>query len=332
MSSQTENKGLFVISLDFELFWGIRDKYKFAEYGANVLGVWEVIPRMLQLFEKYNVHATFATVGAMFSENYEDLKQFLPELKPNYLDKNLSPYPNYIEESKNNDPRYYFGKKLVELIKQDSRHEIGTHTFSHYYGLEPGQAKEEFEADLKSAVQIADANGIQLKSFVFPRHQINPDYLKVFPKNGIEIYRETETAWFHSAAKGSNEGVLKRAVRYLDYFLCLGSQHCQDLAEVKKGDLYRVRASRWLRPYKESESKIDFLKIRRIKKQMNYAAKNGKIFHLWFHPHDIGIHQEINFSMLEEILQHYQKIHKKYQMQAANMAEVVELYKEKYER
>lgn len=327
-----ESQGLFVISLDFELFWGIRDKFSFEEYGPNVLGVWEVIPKMLDLFAKYDVHATFATVGAMFAENLQELNQFLPKLNPSYQDQNLSPYNGYIDASTQHNPNYYFGKKLVEMVQKDGRHEIGTHTFSHYYGLEEGQTKEEFESDLQAAIKISKSMGIDLKSFVFPRHQINPDYLDVFPKNGIEIYRETEKAWFHSAAKGSDEGILKRAIRYLDYFICLGDQHCQDLAEVKKVKLYRVRASRWLRPYKESEAKFDRLKIRRIKNQMTYAAKKGKIFHLWFHPHDIGINQEINFQMLEEILKHFEELRQKYQMKACHMTEVVELYKEKYER
>lgn len=327
---KANEKGLFVISLDFELFWGIRDKYTFEEYGKNVLGVWEILPKLLELFRKYNVHATFATVGAMFSENYEELKKFLPELKPNYKDSNLSPYKGYIEMSKNSDSRYFFGKKLIDLVKKYPEHEIGTHTFSHYYALEPHQTVEEFEADLDGAIEIAEANQIKINSFVFPRHQINPDYLKLFPQKGIKIYRETEKAWFHSAARGEEESIVKRGFRYLDYFIFMGSHHCQDLNEIKKKDLYAIRASRWFRPYKKSESKWDGLKLRRIKKQMNYAAKKGKIFHLWFHPHDIGINQEINFQLFEEILNHYQKLNQNHGMESMNMKEVVEEYERKY--
>jgi len=36
--------GTFVISLDFELLWGVRDKRTVADYGANILGVRRVIP------------------------------------------------------------------------------------------------------------------------------------------------------------------------------------------------------------------------------------------------------------------------------------------------
>lgn len=329
--SKNQNQGLFVISLDFELFWGIRDKFDFDQYGANVLGVWQVIPKMLDLYNRYDIHATFATVGAMFSKDLADLNRFLPSLKPSYEDENLSPYYGYIEESNHNNPQYYFGWELVEMVKNDPKHEIGTHTFSHYYGLEPNQTLAEFEADLDAAIKIASDRGIELKTLVFPRHQINPAYLNILNQKGINIYRETEKAWYHSAARGADESILKRGFRYLDYFVGYGNMHCQNLEEIKKGDLYAIRASRWLRPFKPSESKFDRLKINRIKNQMSYAAQKGKIFHLWFHPHDIGINQTINFEMLEEILAHYKKLQTQYGMQSMNMSEVVELYKEKYE-
>jgi hypothetical protein len=38
--------GEFVISLDFELMWGVRDHATRDTYGANVLGGREAIPRI----------------------------------------------------------------------------------------------------------------------------------------------------------------------------------------------------------------------------------------------------------------------------------------------
>ena len=90
-------KGIFTISLDFELYWGIRDKKTIDQYGDNILGVWQVVPKLLELFSHYQVHATWATVGAMMSKNKEEFLQFLPEKKPNYQDKNLSPYFDFTE-------------------------------------------------------------------------------------------------------------------------------------------------------------------------------------------------------------------------------------------
>ena len=65
--------GKFVVSLDFEIFWGVRDAVKPEEYKNNLLAVHEVIPLMLQMFKKYNINATFATVGFLFFQNKEEL-------------------------------------------------------------------------------------------------------------------------------------------------------------------------------------------------------------------------------------------------------------------
>ena len=66
--------GKFVISLDFELMWGVRDKKTIESYGQNILGVREAIPAMLNAFDKYGINATFSTVGFLFAKNKKELK------------------------------------------------------------------------------------------------------------------------------------------------------------------------------------------------------------------------------------------------------------------
>lgn len=315
--------GILVISLDFELFWGIRDKFSFDEYGENVLGVWEVIPKLLEMFNYYNINATFATVGAMFASDKKNLDLFLPQIKPNYTDSNLSPYLDYISDSLNFDSKYYYGKKLVELVKENKNHEIGTHTFSHYYCLEPGQDINSFKSDLDSSLIIANSMGISIESFVFPRHQLNEEYINVFKEFGIKNFRGTEKIWFHSPQRGEEEGIVKRAFRYADYFIWMGSNHLQDLNEIDYNGLNRIRASRWLRPY-DDRKLLQRLKIIRIKQQMKAAAKSKKIFHLWWHPHEFGVNMNQNFKMLEEILEYYTSLNKKYGMKSYNFKDLVE--------
>lgn len=58
-------KGSFTISLDFELFWGVRDKRTTDSYKNNLEGTIEVIPKLLDIFEQYNIHVTWATVGLL---------------------------------------------------------------------------------------------------------------------------------------------------------------------------------------------------------------------------------------------------------------------------
>lgn len=318
------DKGKFIISLDFELFWGIRDKKTLEQYQENIYGAWEVVPKLLNLFTKYQIHATWAVVGAMLSKDENDLNTWLPTVLPQYLDQNLSPYPNYINEFvKPENSKFHHGLALFEMLKTTENQEIGSHSFSHYYALEDGQNKEAFLSDLEASLNIIKSKEVnEICSYVFPRHQINKDYIKYLPKFGIDTYRETEVIWYNNPSKSSKEGVLKRIIRFADYYLWMGSHHTQKLSEVHQLGLYRVRASRWLRPYSDKWKALDFLKIYRVKQQMTYAAKHNELFHLWFHPHDIGKNQEENFDFLEIILKHYLFLKDKYQMESCNMKEI----------
>ena len=56
-----------IVSLDYELFWGLQDAWTLEEYEQNLLGVREVVPKMLKLFEKHGIHATWAAVGFLFA-------------------------------------------------------------------------------------------------------------------------------------------------------------------------------------------------------------------------------------------------------------------------
>jgi len=128
--------GKFVISLDFELMWGVRDKRTINDYGQNILNVHQVIPQTLKLFRKYAVCGTFSTVGFLFFKTKEELLANLPSIKPQYKDKSLSPYENSYFESLGSDfnqDKYHFAPLLIDEIKKYPEQEIGTHTFSHYY-------------------------------------------------------------------------------------------------------------------------------------------------------------------------------------------------------
>ena len=84
--------GTFMVSLDFELFWGMLDVCPLADYQDNVLGGKKAIPQLLQLFEKYGIHATWATVGFLFADNYGELSRFLPQIRPGYANRLLDGY------------------------------------------------------------------------------------------------------------------------------------------------------------------------------------------------------------------------------------------------
>ena len=117
--------GKFVISLDFELMWGVRDKKDKTNYGNNIIGVHEVIPKLLEIFRKHEVKATFSTVGFLFCETKQELLESIPKLKPEYSDKNLSPYNGYFNILGNDYQidKYHFAPSLINNspLKKDTK-------------------------------------------------------------------------------------------------------------------------------------------------------------------------------------------------------------------
>jgi peptidoglycan/xylan/chitin deacetylase (PgdA/CDA1 family) len=314
--------GTFIVSLDFELLWGVRDHRTIEEYGKNVLGVRKAIPAMLELFKQYGVHATWATVGFLFFDNKRDLLSGCPQLKPAYDNAALSPYVATAQLGENEavDP-YHFGKSLLELIKSYPGQEIGSHTFSHYYCQEPGQSKETFGADMAAAVKAAAAIGVTLNSLVFPRNQSNEEYLSVCSELGIRCFRGTESSWFYRQGSREGESKLTRAARLADSYINLSGHNT---FTVKNGSaVINVPASRFLRPYNRKLAFADPLRLRRITCAIKYAAKNGEAYHLWWHPHNFGSNLAENISFLREILDCFATMKTQYGMQSLTMSQAV---------
>src|SRR5436190_6223431 len=84
--------GTFVISLDFELLWGVRDQRTIADYGANILGVRQVVPALLDLFAERNIACTWATVGLLFFATNKAMLAGLPASKPRDTNARISSY------------------------------------------------------------------------------------------------------------------------------------------------------------------------------------------------------------------------------------------------
>lgn len=318
--------GKLVISLDFELYWGIRDKKTLEEYGANILGVRQAMPRMLDLFDQYQTHATFATVGLLFASEKKDLFQFSPTIKPQYSDPNLSPYNGHFDtvgESEDDD-LYHYASSLIDQIQHRGHHEIGTHTFSHYYCLEKGQNLADFQRDIQSAVNIAKSKNVTLKSLVFPRNQFNEEYLQVCLHHGITNYRGNEKSWFYKAEGTDEETLLKKLIRMADNYVNLSGHNCASENEIAAKKPFDIPSSRFLRPFSPSLKFLEGLRLKRIKDGMTYAAKTGRVYHLWWHPHNFGTHQDENFAFLESVLAHYQQLNKQYQFTSITMADLAE--------
>jgi peptidoglycan/xylan/chitin deacetylase (PgdA/CDA1 family) len=315
-----KNNGYLVVSLDFELLWGVFDKVTYREKESYFKNTRLVIPELLNLFSEYQIHATWATVGMLFNNNWEEWRENAPGSLPIYKNTNLSAF-DFGNSINSMDTEFFcFAKDLICQIHNTLHQEIGTHTYSHYYCLENGQTLESFKADLETSIKLAKQLNIELKSLVFPRNQFNADYLKVCYELGIENVRSNPTDWYWKDTQ--NDSFKNKIFRTGDAYFGLynKSYKLSEMAREKERPLSQ-KASRLLRPFSNNKI-LNTLKLKRIKSEMTNAAKNKEIYHLWWHPHNFGNNPEENLSDLKKILDHFIECRKKYDFQSANMGEI----------
>ncbi|MDR2639075.1 MAG: polysaccharide deacetylase family protein, partial [Helicobacteraceae bacterium] len=307
--------GYFVISLDFELMWGVRENRSIDGYGDAILGVHNAMPRMLDIFDRYGINATVAAVGFLFLSNKEELLAHIPALLPSYENEKVSPYGAYIDSMESfADDRYHFAPEIINDLKSRSAHEIATHTLSHYNALAEGQTIESFRADLSEAIKIANEKEIQIESIIFPRNQCNLDYLLACKALGIICYR------------GRDRYRRSKTLTNLDRYMPIFNDRPYSVADILGEPIINVWGSEHWRPNIRSSGFLGAIgslaRLNRVKQNMLYAAKNGLIYHIWWHPHEFGRFTDEKLATLEKLCAYYRDLNERYGFQSATMSKL----------
>jgi peptidoglycan/xylan/chitin deacetylase (PgdA/CDA1 family) len=297
------------VSLDFELAWGVHDSLgRDGSYRSHLLGAREAVPALLDAFARHDVAATWATVGFLFAESRDELEAHAPppELRPAYGDPRRDPYRLPRGESERDDPLSY-APSLIRSIAAAPRQEVGSHTFSHYYCLEPGQTLAAFRADLRAAASIAAARNVRLRSLVVPRHQVREDYLPAIAEAGFTVHRRNEANPLARPRASGRDPLWVRGARLLDAYVPLTGANAVPWSSLRRDrhGLSDVRESRFLRPASRRLAALEPLRTGRIVRAMREAARRGAVLHLWWHPHNFGVDLARNLRALNTILGAY---------------------------
>ena len=211
--------GNFIVSLDFELFWGVSESKTIDNYGNNIYNTHEVVIKMLKLFKKYNIEATWATVGFLFFKDIKNLDDFISENKIQKINYNNESLNNFSVLSKvgNLDKRYLFALDLVHKIIESDGQELASHTFSHMYTLENGVILKDIETDVDVMVKLFNQFGLSLDSIVFPRNQYSKDVLNLIGNTTIKTFRGNQNSYLYKPSL--NQNLFKRFLRLLDSYV-----------------------------------------------------------------------------------------------------------------
>lgn len=315
------NFGALVISLDFELLWGVFDKVDYKQKIEYFQNTRKVIPEILRLFNEHQISSTWATVGMLFNENWDEWSANIPRDIPKYNNKNLSAYEFGKSIRNKETEKLCFAPDLIYQIIETPLQELATHTYSHYYCREEGQGYKDFRADLEMAKSMAQKFGIEIESLVFPRNQLNERYFQICNDLGIRNVRSNPDAWYWNETE--KDSLKQKLFRTGDAYFGWQDKPYKP-SEITSFEEVNIQpASRLLRPVSERPL-LDNLKIKRIKSEMTYAAKNNKIYHLWWHPHNFGKDPEASIRELEFILGYFRFCKSKWGFESFSMNSLTE--------
>jgi len=284
--------GALTISIDLELAWGVCDRELQPAQRESLARERDIVTRLLALFERYDVRATWAVVGHLLLERCEQ-EPLHPEIpRPVLPDSERDWFFQHPDQP--DDPLWY-GRDLVEMIRNARpMQDIGSHSFCHLSYARSN--REAVEADIKQARLVHDRNGLPFASFVFPRN--DSGRYELLREHGVRVVRGRTDHWHQRFGPRW----LRRGAHLASYF----SPFPPPLVEPQARDgmvdvpdsmlLFGRNGLRKAVPPK--------LTLMRAVRALELASSKGKVFHLWFHPSNFAHDADVQFSLLEQILAH----------------------------
>jgi len=293
-----ENKGKFVISIDFELGWGgVFNETIFNNNLELYKETRKAIDKIIELFEKYQISATWAFVGHLMLESCtkeNNIKH--PEIiRPNYswFDKDWFHDDPCGREEENSI--WYADDVLKKVMSCKVDQEVASHSFSHIIFGEEGCSKDCAESDIRRSVEVAEYYNIDLSSFVFPCH--SEGHKDILKKYGFNIYRSRGVKW-HSKIRSNK---LKRTALIIDKIFAI--KPSTGSLEKDKYGLYYIPGNMCYYRYDGWKNKLTYKSaVKQAIKGIDSAIKRVEIFHFWFHPFEIAKNLSSSLNDLNEIL------------------------------
>jgi peptidoglycan/xylan/chitin deacetylase (PgdA/CDA1 family) len=292
------DRGIFTLSLDFELIWGTVDLGLDGFRDACERERSEVVDRLLALLSEFEIPATWCTLGHLFLDEcspHDGRKH--PEIVPPTHDWVADWFEHDPCGTEESDPIFY-GKTLVDrILACPVPQEIGCHSFSHPIFGDPGCSRETAASELAECVRLATERGLELRSFAFPRNRVG--HLEVLREHGIVAYRGPDQVWYENPRYPTP---LKRIGHIVD--VLIARRPPVVLPEETLPGLWNVPGSMIYFPMHGVRRHIPpSLRVNRALKGLAAAAEQRRIFHLWFHPTNLAFESDTMFAGLRRIFE-----------------------------
>jgi peptidoglycan/xylan/chitin deacetylase (PgdA/CDA1 family) len=300
-SASPLQRGVFTLSLDFELIWGtLEDHGPEAFRAACERERDEVVDRLLDLFVEFEVPATWCTLGHLF------LDRCAPRdgaKHPEIVAPQRSSGEDWFEydpcTDEQADPVYYGRSLLEKVLACPVPQEIGCHSFSHVLFDRCSSATA--ASELAECVRLAEDAGIELRSFAFPGNRVG--HLDLLERFAFACYRGPEPSWYSQIGSPP----IRRLAHLFDV-LAARRPPVTEPVEALPG-LWNLPASMMYFPMHGRRRHIPVSRrVRRAVKGLDRAAEEKRVFHLWFHPTNLADEVDLMFAGLRSIFEHADRL------------------------
>lgn len=309
------DRGTFVMSLDTELAWGLFDigEAQRERVQQSYERTPEIINQLLFLFDKYEMPVTWAIVAHLLEMC--DGPHCEPEPEFGWVD-----WFDEIPCQSDMDPTYWYMPSLLERIQNAHvEHDIGLHGYTHMILGEPGCSTAAAAAEIHRGVEILKSHGHSPSSFVFPRNSIG--YIDELARNDILVYRGPTERWYE---KLPMPDFYRKGPRFLEEFCRLTPPA---VTPTMREGCVEIPGSQVFRPYHGGWQYTPQGSQRcRAQKGLERAVETGEIFHLWFHPFNLGQHPDQLVSELSEILAYAAVLRSEGKLDVRTMAQIADSY------
>ena len=313
--SQLET-GVFTISLDFELIWGTLDLFGPEQFRrACEIEREQIIDALLDLFVEFEFPATWCILGHLFLDSCSGKHPEITRTNHDWVKGDWFEFdPGEVENSKS----IFSGRSLVEKIKNcPVPQEIGSHSFSHVIFSDKGCSQAAAESEIAESVRLAKEMDIEMRSFAFPRNEVG--HLKVLKEFGFLCYRGVEPNWYENRRVPEK---LRRVIRLFE--VLRAAEPPTVLPEMTKSGIWNIPGSSIYFPMHGFRKYIPLkLRTNRAIKGLNAAAKNKRIFHLWFHPTNLADDIDEMIKGLRDILEYATKLRESGKLRFLTMQDVI---------
>jgi len=302
--------GAVVISIDTELGWGFHD-YPAAERPTERIARsrwgWE---RLAETLGEYDIPATWAVVGHLFEHDCAGAHVGHPS-PPGWFAHERGEAPM--------DEQYRFAPDLLaDLVESDPDHDIGAHTYSHVE-FDADYATEDLaRAECDRAIDAAEAAGVSMTSFVFPRNRVG--HRETLAETGFTCYRGT-------VPETSADGPYSAPIRKLTQATVVRNPPPLVEPTVDEYGLVNIPASLYLFGFEGPARRVLSATVgdpvvRQAKMGIDAAAASDGLCHLWLHPNNLTT--EADVARVEAVCAHIDGVRAETALTVETMRSVAE--------